>query len=132
MNISIVLGSTVIAAIFSGLVSYIISKRQGNLQYITSERKEWREEIRKIAIKLNGATYEETIFLLTKLKVRINAFGKSGILTDFKADAHIWELIGEIEERNFCNEVLALQQKQLINVKSRLGTIKERSERKWV
>lgn len=43
MDIDILLGSAVIAAIFSGLVSYIISRRQGSLQYITGERKEWRE-----------------------------------------------------------------------------------------
>lgn len=44
MLTKIILGSTVIAAICSGMVSYIISKRQGNLQYITAERKEWREK----------------------------------------------------------------------------------------
>lgn len=44
MIIKAMLGSAVIAAMFSGLISYLIFKKQGNLQYITAERKEWREK----------------------------------------------------------------------------------------
>ncbi len=34
MNAQIILGSTVLATIFSTVISFIISRRQGSLQYI--------------------------------------------------------------------------------------------------
>lgn len=114
------LGSAVIAAICSGLVSYGISKHQGNLQYITGERKEWREKIRKIATRLHKADYKKTLEILTDLKVRINAFGNNGVSSSFKDDAHIWELINEIEEKEPCPKVLKLQQELLIQYLSLL------------
>ena len=67
MDIGTLLGSTVIATFFSGLVSFIVSRRQENLQYITAERKEWREKIREIACRLDGASYKETLKILTEL-----------------------------------------------------------------
>lgn len=115
MDLDILLESVVIAAIFSGLVSYIISRRQGNLQYITSERKEWREKMREIASELNGASYNETLKVLTKLKVRINAFGNNKVSIDYSDDAHIWEIISELETKKPTKEILALEQKQLID-----------------
>lgn len=120
MNIDTILGSIVIGGIISGLVSYLISKRQGNLQYITAERKEWREKVREIAYKLNGASYENTLLLLTALKVRINAFGNNGVVNRYANDAHIWELINEIEIKKPSVEVLALQQKKMIEYLSLL------------
>ena len=63
------LGSAVIAAICSGLVTYIISKHQGNLQYITAERKEWRDKIIEIATRLYKADYKETLKILVDLKI---------------------------------------------------------------
>ena len=75
MNAQIILGSTVLATIFSTVISFIISRRQGSLQYITGERKEWREQIRNIAYNLNNASYGKTLKILIELKVRINGFG---------------------------------------------------------
>ena len=118
------LGSAVIAAICSGLVSYGISRYQGNLQYITGERKEWRKKIRKIATRLHKADYKETLEILTDLKVRINAFGNTvgnkGVSSSFKDDAYIWKLINEIEEKEPCPKVLKLQQELLIQYLSLL------------
>ena len=48
MNTEMLLSSAVITAILSGIISFFISKRQANLQYITGERKEWREKIREM------------------------------------------------------------------------------------
>lgn len=114
------LGSAVIAAICSGLVSYSISRRQGNLQYITGERKEWREKIREIATRLHRADYKKTLKILTELKVRINAFGNNGVSSSFMDDAHIWELINDIEEKESKPEILKLQQEILIQYLSLL------------
>jgi len=120
VDIDILLGSAVIAAIFSGLVSYIISRRQGSLQYITGERKEWREKIREIAYKLDGASYKDTLKILTELKVRINAFGNNKVLVKYSDDAHIWKIINELENEKPSKEVLAMKQKQLIEYLSLL------------
>lgn len=120
MDLNTLLGSVVLATIFSGIVSYIISRRQGSLQYITGERKEWREKIREIAYELHGASYKDTLKILTELKVRINAFGNNRVLTGYYDDAHIWEIINELENGKPSKEVLTLKQKQLIEYLSLL------------
>lgn len=114
MDIKLILSSAVISAVISGCVAVLNFRRQNNLQYITGERKEWREEIRKIAQGLHGASYKETLELLVRLKVRINAFGNKGIKTSYMYDAHIWKVIAEIEEEKCSKELLQLKQKQLI------------------
>lgn len=120
MNTEVLLSSAVIAAIFSGIVSYLLSRRQENLQYITGERKEWREKIREIASNLNDASYKDTLQLLAELKIRINAFGNKGTLISYSSDAHIWELINEIETKELKKNILKLKQKQLIEYLSLL------------
>ena len=112
MNAQIILGSTVLATIFSTVISFIISRRQGSLQYITGERKEWREQIRNIAYNLNNASYGKTLKILIELKVRINGFGMNR--KNCMEDAHIWEVIHEIEKEKPSNEILNRRQKQLI------------------
>ena len=129
MLTKIILGSTVIAAICSGIVSYIISKRQGNLQYITAERKEWREKIRNIAKKLDGASYYDTLDILTDLKVRINSFGNN-VSERYDDDAHIWEVIKELEKKRISDKVLRQMQEQLVEYLSLLLKMDwERSKR---
>ena len=49
MNLDVILASTVMATVVSGVFAYFRNKKENNLQYITTERKQWREEIRKIA-----------------------------------------------------------------------------------
>lgn len=119
MDIKTLFGSTVIAAFLSGSIALAVSRRQETLQYITAERKEWREKIREIAYKLNGATYGNTINILTELKVRINAFGNE-ISFKYSDDAHIWELIKELEAGKCYGENLNRKQKQLIEYLSLL------------
>lgn len=119
MTWEIILGSTVIAAICSGIVSILIATKSNSLQYITSDRKEWREEIRNIAKNLHGAKYKKSLLILTELKVRINAFGKYPNDKDYIEDSHIWEMIDEIEagENTFLFES---QKKILVNYLSLL------------
>lgn len=117
MDWSIILSSAVIATIISSGISYLISKRDSNLQYITGERKEWRESIRNIAVKLKSADYEQSMILLTELKVRINAFGISE--EDYFIDSHIWRLMQDMEEEKNINNLLKLK-KRLIEYLSLL------------
>ncbi len=101
-----VLGSTVIAAIISGVVSYLVLIRKSKLKYITEERQKWREDIREIAENIEKNTYSIKNDL-TKLKVRINAYGRNNKNDDscYYNDAHIFKIIKEIEkydkERNY-------------------------------
>lgn len=98
----IVLSSTVVATILSSLVSYFISKKNGSLQYITSERKEWRNEMRLLAEEIYDSDLISIGKTLVKLKVRINCYGK--YIKDFNKDYHIWELIDNIESCNLEDE----------------------------
>ena len=61
MDLKLILGPAVTAALVSAAISYINSRKKDNVQYITGERKEWRESIRKIASFLHEATYKETL-----------------------------------------------------------------------
>ena len=119
VNIDTILGSAVISTAISAIVAYATSKKQNDLQYITSERKEWREGIRKLVERLNGAGYKKTLQILAELKVRINAFG-NGETERYDKDSHIWELMNEIEEKELPKESLVLKQKQLIEYLSLL------------
>ena len=114
MDIKLILSSAVISAVISGCVAVLNFKRQNNLQYITGERKVWREEIRTIAQELNGASYKETLDALVRLKMRINAFGNKEKDNLYMYDAHIWKVIAEIEEKKCSKKLLRLKQKQLI------------------
>lgn len=114
VDMKTLLGSAVIAAICSGLISYIISRREGNLHYITGERKDWREKMRSIARRLKGASYKDTLKIMTELKVRINAFGNNGISVKYSDDAHIWQVINDLENEKPSKQILELKQKQLI------------------
>ena len=49
MDIQLVLEVSAIATVISAIISYLTFRRSSNLTYVTHERKEWREAIRKIA-----------------------------------------------------------------------------------
>lgn len=88
------------SGIISVIISYLIFQKGNQLKYITEERKEWRDKLRKIAGKLYGADTEKTMKLITELKVRINTYGygKELVTEGFMIDAHIWNLINEMEQ----------------------------------
>lgn len=108
------LESAVLAATVSGIISYLIARRNDRLHYITDERKNWRNEIREISKKLQGASYKRTVHILTEIKVRINAFGANGCSKHYRDDAHIWEVVSEIEKNKCEKESLKHRQNQLI------------------
>ena len=93
----IILGSVVLSAIISGVISIYTYNRTNKLKYITKERKEWRKEIRKCSEKLRNSSYLKTLKVCDRLKVRINAYGKC-YSNRYSSDAHIWEVIDEIEK----------------------------------
>ena len=78
MTWELILTSTVIATIVSGLFAFYQNYRSNKLSKITDERKAWRDDIRKISeniiVNTDKAKLENEI---TKLKVKINAYGNS-------------------------------------------------------
>lgn len=115
MNLTILLQSVVVSAIISGIVSILNSMKKENLEYITAERKEWREKIRELVSNLNYASYEETLGILTQLKVRLNALGIENSTQDYNKDVHIWEVIREIENKKIGARELSVKKKQIIS-----------------
>lgn len=114
MSIEIVLSSVVLSAIVSGVITYMIANKKSRLQYITDERKKWRDKIRKIAENLHNASYADTLSILTELKVRLNAFGANENSKNYSKDIHIWQIINEIEETSLNKLQLKEKQEQLI------------------
>lgn len=95
MDVQLVLELSAITAIISAGISYITFRKSSNLTYITQERKEWREAIRRIAEELEECPYKERKKVIVQLKTRINAYGLTN--TDVLKDAHIWMQIKKIE-----------------------------------
>lgn len=95
MDIQLVLQLSAVATVISAGISYITFRKSSNLTYITQERKEWREAIRRIAEELERCPYEKRKHVLVQLKTRINAYGLD--TEDVLEDAHIWKQIRKIE-----------------------------------
>lgn len=94
-----ILASSVIASFISATVAYYQFKKNNQLVFITSERKEWRANIRSIAERIElSKTYEDIEKQLVDLKVRINAYGRNS--SDVMQDAHIWSTIDKLEKRD--------------------------------
>lgn len=95
MDIQLVLEVSVIATLISAGMSYLTFRKSSSLTYVTQERKEWREAIRRIAEELETCPYENRKHVLVQLKTRINAYGLDS--TEVLDDEHIWRLIQQIE-----------------------------------
>lgn len=100
MSLEVFLGSVVISTVISALVAVYTTSKTNKLEYITRERCEWRKEIRICSELLSGSSYQETRKICDKLKVRINAWGRS-VANNYLADAHIWKVIENIESEDF-------------------------------
>lgn len=114
MNLSVILGSVVISTVISSLMLMSKSKKERDLQYITNERKEWREQMRQIASEMQGASYNKTLEITSKLKVRINSFGNEDVSRSYLNDAHIWKVINELDEVRPNEKELRRKQNQIV------------------
>ena len=104
-TIGMLLTSSVIAALCTGIFLVINSRRENRIRYVTGEKDEWRKEIKAIADELMTANgIYEIRSVLNKLKVRINPYGR-GKKRDFVHDSHIWELIKVMEEKPYENQI---------------------------
>lgn len=120
MNLENLLSSALIAAIVTGIVTYITSQKNNRLQYITGERKLWRDRIRKIAVDLEGASYKKTVNILTELEMNINAYGNYSTVEDYFLDGHIWKEIKEIKDKKISWNELHIRQQKIVEYLSTL------------
>ncbi|NDO47201.1 hypothetical protein [Clostridium sp. MD294] len=91
------LEGSLILGILTAIIGVLKNKADNKLQYITSERAKWREEIREIAQRLQSAGEYEIDKILCELKVKINTYGIANQDNVFQ-DAHIWKIIGTLED----------------------------------
>lgn len=90
------LEGSLILGVLTAVIGILKDKMDRKLQYITSERAKWREEIREIAQKLQSAGEYEIDKILCELKVKINTYGIANQDNVFQ-DAHIWKIIRTLE-----------------------------------
>lgn len=114
MNLENLLSSALLAAIVTGIVTFINSQKNNRLQYITGERKLWRDRIRKIAVGLEGASYKKTVNILTELEMNINAYGNYSTVEDYFLDGHIWKEIKEIKDKKISGNELHIRQQKIV------------------
>ncbi len=121
--LGVILGSSVIAAIIAGVISFANNKRNAELQYVTKERESWREKVRAVT-QMVGLLQTATTSVQLKrdsqqyfaeLESLINPYGKNtscpntelriqqknGNITKsrnfemkfFMSDSHIWDAV---------------------------------------
>jgi hypothetical protein len=104
-----ILPSTIIAAVITGIIELFRLNNNNKATYIIKQREKWREKIRAIADEIYGSDNNNIGIPLTKLKTRINAYGKAEIdgrkheLKNLEkyyiTDAHIHETICKLEKQ---------------------------------
>ena len=115
--------NALISAIIAGVVSYVTAKKHDTSSYVKDQKILWQSKIRHIAKDLYLASYKKTLKLLSELKTYINPIGHNDDFTnEYSYDAHIWELIDEMESTDFSNskKLLHVKQNQLIEYLSLL------------
>lgn len=111
--LEMILASSLVATIVTVIFQFSANKKSDNLKYITSERMQWRQELRTIAEEIQSTDQQNIQSVLVKLKVRINAYGLS--LPDIcEKDGHLW-LIMRIMEKEDNIERFELHKELLIN-----------------
>lgn len=111
MDLQIILELSAIVSFIGIIVSYFTFRKSSKLNYITQERKEWRESIWTIVEELERCPYDKRKQVLTKLKTRINTYGFCG--ENESEDSHIWKqiyIIEKCEQNDYenCREKLIL------------------------
>ena len=97
-----VIGSSAFGAVITFLFTWITNRKSNSLNYITDERRKWRDKIREIIIGIESVKYagkgnKSINKYLIQLEVNINPYGKYNKM-DYVRDGHIWDKINKIGE----------------------------------
>ncbi len=109
-----ILTSSAVSTIFLIISNIFIEQRKHSVEYITSERAKWRNDIRKIASEIMEADATNLYKPLTELKVRINAYDKYSTNKNIKNDSFIWECIEGCEICSEDTELLSIYKNNLV------------------
>lgn len=93
-----ILTSSVISSLIAVISNILLNQKNNSLEYITSERTAWRQEIREIAEEIEKADESNINIPLTKLKVRINAYDYFEQNQQDLGDYDLWKFINMLEE----------------------------------
>lgn len=97
-----VIGSSAFGAVITFLFTWISNRKSNTLNYITDERRKWRDKIREIIIGIESVKYagkgnKSINNCLIQLEVNINPYGKYNRM-DYVRDGHIWDKINILRE----------------------------------
>ncbi len=105
----LVLGSSVLASFITALFTHSIANRKQYLQYITEERKHWREKIRELTIEVSKTNDIKKIKgLKTDFRVRLNPVDDLDILDYMNRMENKDHSINEEQRLNFEKSIAAL------------------------
>lgn len=97
--ITIIFSSTLITTVITTIFNLFTNKKKDAIENITKERKSWRDELRRISLRIyKSKNLKELKIAVSELKVRSNAYGIASN-TIFK-DVFIWESINKLESTN--------------------------------
>lgn len=118
MEISSELIGVIVGALIAGFFALVQAFKNNNLQYVTKERSQWRDKIRKLMKDIDKSDYENIHYVLTDLKGNINAYGMhpSGsypedCMLDYQKDEHIRKIIDKIENCQSSDEYKVLRKR---------------------
>ena len=88
-----------ISAIIGTIFTFIQFNKKNSLDFVTTERAEWRRQLKQILIDLTDD--EKRTVAITKLKSQINPYGKNMDIKCSKPyymkDGHIWDILDKHE-----------------------------------
>lgn len=95
------LSSGAIVALITAFFTYIQNRKSNSINYITSERKLWRDKIKTLAediqkCRYHGENDEDIQIYLVRLQMNINTYGRLA-KNDYIHDSHIWEIMDKLQ-----------------------------------
>lgn len=108
-----ILSSGAVGALIAAILKNNQDDRNNSLNYITEERKNWREKLRTIAKQIQSCEYGEKKInkYLLQLQLNINAYGRYDEY-NYLEDGHIWKIIDELKEAD--NEQIFERNKEVL------------------
>lgn len=96
-----ILSSGTIAAVITAFFTYIQNRKSNSINYITGERKLWRDKIKVLAEDIRKCRYrgendEDIKICLVRLQMNINTYGRLA-KNDYIHDSHIWEIMDKLQ-----------------------------------
>lgn len=115
-----ILGSSAFSVLVTLVFNWMQNRRTASLNYITDERKKWREKIRTISAQIERCDFQGKDDLrieqyLVQLQMNINPYGsvyEGNNCYYYENDAYIWDAIAGI--KNAPNNKLFDQNKELL------------------